>query len=114
MQDVSDSIQAINAQSKLLVIRGDPVELLPALFKRWEISHIVFEKDPTGYARRRDEEVEQLAEEGGVKVVKENGHYLWDIEDIVQKNGGKATLNMKALQGVSLGIGERTACRMEV
>lgn len=101
MQDVSDSIRSINAKSQLLVVRGDPVELLPELFKRWKISHIVFEKDPSGYARRRDQQVRELAKKAGVKVVTKNGHYLWDVEEVVEKNQGKPTMNMKAFQSVS-------------
>jgi cryptochrome len=100
MQDVSDSITRINESSQLLVVRGDPVQLLPELFKRWKISHVVFEKDPSGYARRRDVEICKLAEQGGVKVISKNGHYLWDVEEVVKRNGGKPTMSMKALQGV--------------
>ncbi|UZJ57312.1 hypothetical protein CBS101457_006632 [Exobasidium rhododendri] len=100
MQDVSNSIKAINPASQLLVVRGDPVELLPELFKRWKISHIVFEKDPSGYARRRDEQVIELAKKNDVEVIQRNGHYLYDVEEVVKKNGGKPTMSMKALQGI--------------
>jgi cryptochrome len=103
MQDVSDSIRSINSKSQLLVVRGDPVELLPELFKRWKISHIVFEKDPSGYARRRDQQIKDLAKKAGVEVVTKNGHYLWDVEEVVEKNQGKPTMSMKAFQSVSSG-----------
>jgi cryptochrome len=102
MQDVSDSITAINPASQLLVVRGDPVELLPELFTRWNISHLVFEKDPSGYARRRDEQVLELAKKSKVNVIQKNGHYLWDVEEVVKKNGGNPTMSTTALQGVSL------------
>jgi cryptochrome len=102
MQDVSDSIHKINDKSQLLVVRGDPVELLPELFKRWKISHIVFEKDPSGYARRRDHQIEELAKKGGVEVVSKNGHYLYDVEEVVEKHKGKPIMSITAFQGVSM------------
>lgn len=104
MQDVSDSINKINSKSQLLVVRGDPVDLLPELFKRWNISHLVFERDPSGYARRRDEQIRELAKKAGVEVVTENGHYLYDPEEVVKKNGGKPVMNMNGLRGVSIAI----------
>lgn len=104
MQDVSDSIQKINSNTQLLVIRGDPVELLPELFKIWKISHIVFEKDPSGYSRRRDQQVGELAKKSGVEVVSENGHYLWNVEDVVKNHQEKPITSMKAFQSVSFSL----------
>lgn len=100
MQTLSDNIHKVNNKSQLLVVRGDPVLLLPELFKRWKISHLVFEKDVNGYARERDKEVIQLAEKAGVKVVMKNGHHLYDIEEIVKKSTGKPITSLKTLQGI--------------
>lgn len=100
MQDLSDSIHRLNPLSQLLVVRGDPVLLLPELLKRWEISHLVFEKDVNGYARTRDQRAIELAKEAGVEVVTKGGHHLWEIEEIVKRAGSKPITSLRALEGV--------------
>lgn len=104
MQDVSDSITNVNPLSQLLVVRGDPVLLLPELFKRWKISHIVFEKDVNGYARTRDKQVAEIAKKAGVEVLAVHGHHLYDIEEAVKKHEGKPIASLKVLESVVSGM----------
>lgn len=42
MQDLSKSISKVNPKSKLFVVRGPPATMLPALFKQWGITDIVW------------------------------------------------------------------------
>ena len=51
MQDVSTSITKINPKSQLFVVRGPPTTILPALFKEWGITHLVFELDHDPYTK---------------------------------------------------------------
>ena len=44
MQALSDEITKTQSESQLLVVRGEPTELLPELWKRWNITHLVIEK----------------------------------------------------------------------
>jgi cryptochrome len=104
MQDVSDSITKINPLSQLLVVRGDPVLLLPELFKRWKISHIVFEKDVNGYARSRDKQVAEIAKEAGVEVMAVHGHHLYDIEEAVKRHEGKPIASLSTFEKVASGM----------
>ena len=100
MADLSSSIRKVQPLSTLLVVRGDPAELIPELVKRWSITHVVFESDPTGYAARRDKQVRESVEKEGVEVVEENGHWLYDPREVVKKNGGKPLTSMSQMQKV--------------
>lgn len=42
MRDVSESITKINPKSQLFVVRGPPTTVLPALWKEWGITDIVW------------------------------------------------------------------------
>ncbi|KAI9846042.1 MAG: hypothetical protein M1838_001424 [Thelocarpon superellum] len=92
--DLSASITALNPKSKLFVIREAPVTLLPKLFKRWKITHLVFEKDTDAYGRERDDDVTRLAQDAGVEVLVRLGRTLWDPDALVQKNSGKPTMSL--------------------
>jgi cryptochrome len=98
---VSASITALNARSQLLVVRGNPAELLPELLRRWQITHLVFEKDDNGYARTRDAAVREIAKDAGVELVDVDGHQLYPVSEVLKRAGGKAPMTMQSLQKVS-------------
>ncbi|KAI8622712.1 FAD binding domain of DNA photolyase-domain-containing protein [Chytriomyces sp. MP71] len=105
MRVLSSQISATNPLSQLLVVRGEPTALLPVLWKQWRISHIVFEKDPSAYGRRRDTILRALALEHGVKLFCVQGHHLYDPEEVVKRNKGKPTMTITNLQNIVKGIG---------
>ena len=92
MQALSEAYAAVNAKQKLHVLRGPPETILPMLFKRWKITHLVYEYDPDPYACDRDEEATKLAEEAGVEVIVKHGFTLYDPRKIIEKNKGKAPI----------------------
>ncbi|KAF9459758.1 FAD binding domain of DNA photolyase-domain-containing protein [Collybia nuda] len=94
MQDLSASLTALNPNTKLLVVRGAPQTVLPRLFQEWRISHIVYEIDRAGYGARRDLQVSALASQAGIKVISVVGNTLYDLKEVVELNGGKATLSL--------------------
>jgi len=79
-------------------MRKAPKTLFPKLFKAWEITHLVFEKDTAAYARDRDAEVIKAAEEAGVEVIVRSGRTLWDSDELVEKNNGKPTMTFSQVQ----------------
>ena len=99
--DLSRNITKINKKSKLFVIREAPQTVLVKLFKAWEISHLVFEKDTDAYARDRDEDVIRQAKEAGVEVVTRMGRTLYDPDELVKMNGGKPVMSMSQVERVS-------------
>jgi len=109
--DVSASLAKLNPKQKLLVIREAPQTLFPKLFKLWNITHLVFEKDTDAYARSRDEDVMKLAREAGVEVIMKSGRTLFDSDELVRCNGGKPTMSMaqtaKAAEKLNKGVPAR-------
>lgn len=103
--DLSASITRLNKKSKLFVLREAPQTLFPRLFKAWDVTHLVFEKDTDAYARDRDETVIKSAMEAGIEVVIRSGRTLWDSDDIVKANGGKPTMSTTQLQNAGKKLG---------
>ncbi|KAJ5646605.1 hypothetical protein N7490_002977 [Penicillium lividum] len=96
--DLSESYKKLNANQKLWVVREAPQTVLPKLWKAWGVTHLVFEKDTDSYAKERDEQVLQLAEKAGVEVIVKMGRNLFDPDELVAKNGGKATMSMSQVE----------------
>ncbi|OTA60331.1 DNA photolyase [Hypoxylon sp. EC38] len=104
--DLSESIRKLNSRSKLFVLHEAPQTLLPKLFKAWNVTHLVFEKDTDAYARERDNVVVELARKEGVQVITRYGRTLWDSDEVVAKNGGKPTMSIAQLQAAGRKVGE--------
>lgn len=100
MGELSHSLTALNPDSKLHVVRGAPHTILPALWKEWKISHLVFEKDTAGYAVERDARIIRLARSAGVTVLNVMGHSLYDPELVVKANKGKSTMSVTTWHAV--------------
>lgn len=104
--DLSASITKLNKKSKLFVLREAPQTLLPKLFKAWNVTHLVFEKDTDAYARDRDRVVIASAKRAGVEVLTRSGRTLWDSDDVVRANGGKPTMSITQLQNAGAKLGQ--------
>ncbi|KAL2425975.1 (6-4)DNA photolyase [Exophiala dermatitidis] len=113
MADLSASLARLNPNQKLHVVRGGPpAKIMPVLLKKWKINVLVFEKDTDAYARARDEQVTQLAEAMGVKVLcVPGGRTLFDSDDIVRANGGKPTLSMTQFMKAAGRLGSSSSGR---
>lgn len=106
MTALSEQITRTQANSQLLVVRGEPTELLPELWKRWKITHLVIEKDPSAYGRRRDELILAAAKKTNVEVVAVQGHHLYDPEEVTKHNKGKPIMAISTLQKVIADMAE--------
>ncbi|KAF2798731.1 hypothetical protein K505DRAFT_94258 [Melanomma pulvis-pyrius CBS 109.77] len=104
--DLSASITALNPKSKLFLIREAPQTLLPKLFRAWQITHLVFEKDTDAYARERDDTVMALAKKAGVEVVVRTGRTLYDPDELIKFNKGKPTMSISQVQAAGAKIGD--------
>ncbi|CAJ1450926.1 unnamed protein product [Effrenium voratum] len=97
-----ESLQDLDTQlrnryrSRLLVLRGKPQDVLGKLLKngqpllRAKPAMLLWEKDTEPYARKRDAEIAKLAGKHEVEVRTFSGHTLYDIEEALKKNKGKA------------------------
>ncbi|CAD0110719.1 unnamed protein product [Aureobasidium uvarum] len=104
--DLSQGITKINKKSKLFVLREAPQTLLPKLFKEWQITHLVFEKDTDAYARERDDKICEIANEMGVRVITKSGRTLYDSDLLVKTNHGKPTMTISQVQAAAAKIGK--------
>ncbi|KAL8679189.1 MAG: hypothetical protein Q9186_004486 [Xanthomendoza sp. 1 TL-2023] len=104
--DLSASITKLNKKSKLLVLREAPQTVLPKLFKAWNITHLVFERDTDPYAKERDAKVMEMAKKAGVEVVAtRHGRTLYDPDELVKAHGGKPTMSISQVQHAAEKLG---------
>ncbi|KIW01183.1 hypothetical protein, variant [Verruconis gallopava] len=104
--DLSNSITKLNKKSKLFVMREAPQTLLPKLWREWDITHLVFEKDTDAYARQRDDKVKSMAKDAGVEVLCIAGRTLWDSDELVAANSGNPTMSLSQVQKAGAKVGE--------
>ena len=78
LRDLDRSLQRFN--SRLFVIKGNPIQVLPRLLKQWNINKLTFQYDSEPFSQRRDVVVRRLAEKLNVKVVSKTSHTLYDVK----------------------------------
>ncbi|XP_058800543.1 cryptochrome-1 isoform X2 [Phymastichus coffea] len=98
LEDLDRSLRKLN--SRLFVIRGQPADALPKLFKEWRTTSLTFEEDPEPYGRVRDENITTLCKELGISVVQRVSHTLYKLDEIIEKNNGKPPLTYHQFQSV--------------
>ncbi|XP_050306950.1 cryptochrome-1-like isoform X2 [Anthonomus grandis grandis] len=90
LEDLDRSLRKLN--SRLFVIRGQPADTLPKLFREWGTTALTFEEDPEPFGRVRDHNITALCKELGITVVQNVSHTLYQLQNIIDRNGGKAPL----------------------
>ncbi|KAM3851165.1 cryptochrome-2 [Vipera latastei] len=98
LEDLDNSLRKLN--SRLFVVRGQPTDVFPRLFKEWGVTHLTFEYDSEPFGKERDAAIVKLAKEAGVEVTTENSHTLYDLDRIIELNGHKPPLTYKRFQAI--------------
>ncbi|KAG2459873.1 CRY1 protein, partial [Polypterus senegalus] len=96
LEDLDANLRKLN--SRLFVIRGQPADVFPRLFKEWNISRLSFEYDSEPFGKERDAAIKKLASEAGVEVIVRISHTLYDLDKIIELNGGQPPLTYKRFQ----------------
>ncbi|KAK6482689.1 cryptochrome-1-like isoform X4 [Huso huso] len=96
LEDLDASLRKLN--SRLFVIRGQPADVFPRLFKEWNINRLSFEYDSEPFGKERDAAIKKLASEAGVEVMVQISHTLYDLDRIIELNGGQPPLTYKRFQ----------------
>uniref|UniRef100_A0A8C1TA63 Cryptochrome circadian regulator 3b n=1 Tax=Cyprinus carpio TaxID=7962 RepID=A0A8C1TA63_CYPCA len=96
LEDLDSSLRKLN--SCLFVIRGQPANIFPRLFKEWKVSRLTFESDSEPFGKERDAAIKKLASEAGVEVITKISHTLYDLNRITELNGGQPPLTYKRFQ----------------
>lgn len=78
LEDLDKNLRRLN--SRLFVIRGQPAEKLPKLFKEWHTTCLTFEEDPEPFSRVRDHNITSLCKELNISVISCVSHTLYKLE----------------------------------
>jgi len=99
-----------NDSSCLLVIQGKPIDILPKVIKRFNITNIYFEKEQVEpFGKQRDEEVKLLCKELNVECRTYATHTLYDQELLLCNNQvqkGIPPSSMTQFQKILAKVGE--------
>lgn len=79
LEDLDRSLRNLN--SRLFVIRGQPADALPKLFKEWGTTVLSFEEDPEPYGRVRDHNIITLCNELNISVIRRASHNLYKLDE---------------------------------
>ncbi|CAL1148676.1 unnamed protein product [Cladocopium goreaui] len=99
-------------RSRLIVLRGKPEEVIGKLLKTGKPllaakpSLILWEKDTEPYALKRDNAIIKLAKNSCVEVRMFSGHTLYDVEEALAKNKGKAPTTNNGVGTLVKALGE--------
>ncbi|XP_034695357.1 (6-4)DNA photolyase isoform X2 [Vitis riparia] len=92
--DLDSSLRQLG--SRLLVLKGDPGEVIIRCLKEWEVKRLCFEYDTDPYYQALDIKVKNYASAAGIEVFSPVSHTLFDSADIIQKNGGRPPLSYQS------------------
>ncbi|XP_053601668.1 cryptochrome-1-like isoform X2 [Plodia interpunctella] len=98
LEDLDSSLRKLN--SRLFVVRGQPADALPKLFREWGTTALTFEEDPEPYGRVRDHNIMSKCREVGITVTSRVSHTLYKLDKIIERNGGKAPLTYHQFQAL--------------
>ncbi|XP_076946014.1 (6-4)DNA photolyase-like [Bidens hawaiensis] len=91
LDDLDCSLKKIG--SRLLVLHGEPHDVLIRCLKEWNIKRLCFEFDTDPYYQALDTKVKSYALESGIEIYSPVSHTLFNPAEIIQKNGGTPPMN---------------------
>lgn len=83
------------------MVRGNPKETFPRLFKDWNVTLITFENDIEPYAVERDTIVMKLAHQHQVEIIQEFSHTIFSPELVLKKNAGNPPMTYQKFLSVA-------------
>ncbi|PIA65488.1 hypothetical protein AQUCO_00100768v1 [Aquilegia coerulea] len=92
--DLDSNLQKLG--SKLLVFKGEPVQVLIRLLKQWDVKKLCFEFDTEPYYQSLDKIIKDYASSAGIEVFSPVSHTLFNPADIIQKNAGRPPLTYQS------------------
>ncbi|KAL6584757.1 (6-4)DNA photolyase [Orobanche minor] len=84
------------AGSRLLVLKGEPSDVIFRCLKEWSIKKLCFEFDTDPYYQALDDKVKKYAAAAGIEIFSPVSHTLFEPADIIQKNGGRPPLSYQS------------------
>ncbi|XP_033101802.1 cryptochrome-1-like [Anneissia japonica] len=102
LEDLDSNLKKLN--SRLFVIRGQPSDVFPKIFKEWKVNRLSFEVDSEPFARKRDQAIRTMATEANVEVISCISHTLYDPLEILTLNDNEPPLTYKRFQTLISGM----------
>ncbi|KAI5660527.1 hypothetical protein M9H77_29320 [Catharanthus roseus] len=99
LRDLDSSLQKLG--SRLLVLKGEPSEVVIRCLKEWRINKLCFEYDTEPYYQALDDKVKNYAAVAGIEVFSPVSHTLFNPADIIKKNGGRPPLSYQSFLKVA-------------
>ncbi|KAL1007654.1 hypothetical protein UPYG_G00089590 [Umbra pygmaea] len=96
LEDLDASLRKLN--SRLFVLRGQPTNVFPQLFKEWNVTRLTFEHDSEPYGKKRDATILKMAQDFGVETRVRNSHTLYKLTRIIKMNNNTPPLTFKRFQ----------------
>ena len=89
---IHESLAKINKvllqkERSILCLKGKPIEVWANLIKKYDIKSVYINKDYEPYARRRDNEVNELLKESGIELVSFKDQVIFEERDILKNDG---------------------------
>ncbi|CAG0924482.1 unnamed protein product, partial [Notodromas monacha] len=98
LEDLDRTLRRFN--SRLFVIRGQPANVFPKVFREWRINKLTFEEDPEPFGRVRDQKIKTICKEMHISVSCKVSHTLYKLQKIIDKNGGQAPMTYRQFHSV--------------
>ncbi|CAA7044156.1 unnamed protein product [Microthlaspi erraticum] len=109
LKDLDSSLKKLG--SRLLVLKGEPGEVMIRCLQEWKVKKLCFEYDTDPYYQALDVKVKDYASSSGVEVFSPVSHTLFNPSDIIAKNGGKPPLSYQSFLKIA---GEPTCAKSEL
>ncbi|KAA6427658.1 MAG: 6-4 photolyase, partial [Trebouxia sp. A1-2] len=98
-----DSLHDLDASfkargSRLIIVHGNPPDIVPKLIKAWNIGKVCFEADTEPYSKARDKNMVEGIEATGVPWHSFVSHTLYDTAKLLQLNKGQVVTAYSAFQ----------------
>ncbi|CAN1162153.1 (6-4)DNA photolyase [Linum perenne] len=94
LKDLDSSLRKLG--SRLLVLKGEPGEVLIHCLNQWNVRQLCFEYETDPYYQRLDSRVKDYASAAGIEVFSPVSHTLFNPADIIQRNGGRPPLSYQS------------------
>lgn len=98
LEDLDRSLRKLN--SRLFVVRGQPADVFPRLFKEWSVTRLTFEYDSEPFGKERDGTIIKMAQEFGVETIVRRSHTLYNPDRIIEMNNSHPPLTFKRFQAL--------------
>ncbi|CAN0906941.1 (6-4)DNA photolyase [Linum grandiflorum] len=94
LRDLDISLRKLG--SRLLLLKGEPGEVLINCLNQWNVGKLCFEYETDPYYQQLDTRLKDHASAAAIEVFSPVSHTLFNPADIIQRNGGRPPLSYQS------------------